>query len=111
MSKGVSNYQIDDLFEDFKKNFMGTYSIDSITRYINFYEIIKRRNAKYPFAIFNTDKENELGIHWWSFFDIQPKNNLFLFELFGLEGFKIFIVDNDQQIVNELLHNFNQLKN
>ena len=111
MSKGVSNYQIDDLFEDFKKNFMGTYSIDSITRYINFYEIIKRRNAKYPFAIFNTDKENELGIHWWSFFDIQPKNNLFLFELIGLEGFKIFIVDNDQQIVNELLYNFNQLKN
>ena len=111
MSKGVSNYQIDDLFEDFKKNFMGTYSIDSITRYINFYEIIKRRNAKYPFAIFNTDKENEPGVHWWSFFDIQPKNNLFLFELIGLEGFKIFIVDNDQQIVNELLYNFNQLKN
>ena len=43
---------------------MGTYSIDSITKYINFYEIIKRRNAKYPFAIFNTDKENEPGVHW-----------------------------------------------
>ena len=44
--------------EDVKKNYMGTYSIDSITRYINFYEIIKK-NAKYPFAIFNTDKHNE----------------------------------------------------
>ena len=42
---------------------MGTYSIDSITKYINFYEIIKRRSAKYPFAIFNTDKENQPGIH------------------------------------------------
>ena len=42
---------------------MGTYSIDSITRYINFCEIIKRRNAKYLFAIFNTDKENEPGVH------------------------------------------------
>ena len=51
MSKGLSNYQIDDFCkeeenEDFKKNYMGTYSIDSITKYINFYEIIKRRNAK-----------------------------------------------------------------
>ena len=52
---------------------MGTYSIDSITKYINFYEIIKRRNAKYPFAIFNTDKKNEPGVHWWSFLDIDPK--------------------------------------
>ena len=74
---------------------MGTYSIDSITKYINFYEIIKRRNANYPFAIFNTDKENGPGVHWRSFFDIQPKNNLFLFDLFGLERIKIFIVDND----------------
>ena len=30
---------------------METYSIDSITKYISFYEIIKKRNAKYPFAI------------------------------------------------------------
>ena len=87
---------------------MGTYSIDSITRYINFYEIIKWRNAKYSFAIFNTDKENEPGVHWWSFFDIQPKNNLFLFDSFGLERFKIFIVDNDQQIINALLYNFKE---
>ena len=84
---------------------MGTYSIDSITRYINFYEIIKRRNTKYPFAIFNTDKENEPGVHWWSFMDIHPINNLFLFDSFGVEGFKLFIVDNDQKIINELLYN------
>ena len=79
---------------------MGTYSIDSITKYINFYEIIKQRNAKYPFAIFNTDKEKEPGVHWWSFIDIQPKNDLFLFHSLGLEGFKLFIVDNDQQVIN-----------
>ena len=89
---------------------MGTYSIDSITKYINFYKIIKRRNAKYPFAIFNTDKHNELGIHWWSFLDIDPKNNLFLFDSFGLEGFKLFIVDNDQGIISKLLYNFQKCK-
>ena len=69
MSKGLSNFQIDDFFKDeengeLKKIYMGTYSVDSITKYINFYEIIKRRNAKYLFAVFNTDKENEIGVHW-----------------------------------------------
>ena len=101
-------YFKDEEIEDFKKHYMGTYSIDSINKYINIYKIIKRRNPKYPFAIFNTDKENEPGVHWWSFFNIQPKNNLFLFDSFGLEGFKIFIVDNDQQIINELLYNFKE---
>ena len=82
---------------------MGTYSIDSITKYINFYKIIKGRTGKYPF---NTDKENESGVHWWSFMNIHLKNNLFLFDSFGIEGFKLFIVDNDQDIINELLYDF-----
>ena len=43
---------------------MGAYSIDSTTKYINFHEIIKRRNGKHLFAIFNTEKENEPGVHW-----------------------------------------------
>ena len=95
MSKGLSNFEIEDFLkqdnnEEFKKNYMGTYSIDSITKYINFYEIIKQRNSKYPFALFNTSKENETGKHWWSFLDIQPQNNLFLFDLLGLDGFKFF---------------------
>ena len=38
--------------------------------------------------------------------DIHPKNNLFLFDSFGAEGFKRFIVDNDQKSINELLYNF-----
>ena len=92
--------------EDLKNNCMGTYSKGPITKYINFYEIIKQRNAKYPFAIFNTDKENEPGVHWWRFMDIHPKSNLFLFDSFCLEGFKLFIVDKNQQIINQLLYNF-----
>ena len=107
MNKGLSNFQIDEQNdeqnEDLKNNYMGTYSMNSITKYINVYEIIKRRNDKYPFAIFDTDKENEPGVHWWSFMGIHPKNNLFLFDSFGIEGFKLFIVDNDQDIINELL--------
>ena len=111
MSKGISNFQIDYFFkeednEEFKKNYMGTYSINSISKYINFYKIIKQRNSKYPFAIFNTSKENEPGKHWWSFLDIQPKNNLFLFDSLGIDGFKLFVVNNNETIINDLLYNF-----
>ena len=35
--------------------------------------------------------------------DIHPKNNLFLFNSFGVEGFKHFIVNTDQKNINELL--------
>ena len=42
MSKGLSNFQIDHFFKDeeneeLKNNYMETYSIHSITKYINFY--------------------------------------------------------------------------
>ena len=57
MSKCISNLEIDILFEneenqDLENNYMGVYSIDSITRYINFYEIIKKRKLKIPFCNF-----------------------------------------------------------
>ena len=42
---------------------METDSIDSITRNANFYEIMRKTNGKYPFEIFNTENENEPGIH------------------------------------------------
>ena len=75
---GITNIDIEKFFEnetndDLKKNFMGVYSSDSITKYINFYEIINEKRAKYPFAIFNTDRENKPGMCWWSFLDIFPK--------------------------------------
>lgn len=42
---GIANLEIDKSFEkeeneDIKKNYMAVYSIDSITKYINFYDII-----------------------------------------------------------------------
>ena len=48
---GVTNIEIEKFFddetnEDLKRNFMGVYSSDSITKYINFYDIIKEKRAK-----------------------------------------------------------------
>ena len=46
MSKGISNFQIGKFFkeenEELQKNYMGTFSIDSVTKYIDFYSIIKK---------------------------------------------------------------------
>ena len=42
--------------------------------------------------------------------DIHPKISLFSFDSFGLKGFKLFVVDNDQQIINDLLFNFKKCK-
>ena len=43
--------------------------------------------------------------------DIRPKKkNLMLYDNFGLDGFKIFIVDNDERIFDVLLFNFKKCK-
>ena len=75
---GITNIEIEKYFDDemnegLKRNFMGVYWADSITKYVNFYDIIKEKGAKYPFTIFNTDRENKPGTHWWSFLDIHQK--------------------------------------
>ena len=88
---------------------MGVYSSNSITKYIKFYNIIKEKRAKYPFAIFNTNRENKPGTHWWRFLDIHPKKGLQLFDSFGFVGFKQFIVDNDKNIIDKMLFNLENL--
>ena len=68
---------------------MGVYSSDSITKHINFYDIIKEKRAKYPFRIFNTNRENKPGTYWWSFLDIHPKKiycYLIVLDLLGLNS-------------------------
>ena len=84
---------------------MGVYSADSITKYVNFYDIIKEKRAKYPFTVFNTNRENKPGTHCWSFLDIHQKKDLLLFDSFGFTGFKQFIVDNDKNIIDKMLFN------
>ena len=39
-----------------------------------------------------------------------PQKNLLLFDSLGLEGFKFFIVHNDENIIDELLYNFKKCK-
>ena len=116
MGEGISNTQIQKFFQkeendDIKNNFVGVFSMDYVTKFIKFHELIKEhKKSKYPLAIFNTDPHNKAGTHWWSFLDIQPKKNLLLFDSHGIDGFKYFIVDNDEKIIEELLYDFKKCK-
>ena len=40
----------------------------------------------------------------------SPKKYLLLFESLGLEVFKFFIIDNDENIIDELLYDFKKCK-
>ena len=44
------------------------------------------------------------------FLGIQPKNNLFLFDSLGLDGFKVFVLNNQESIINDVLYNFERCK-
>ena len=87
---------------------MGVHSSNSITRFINYFRIIKEKDRQYHFAIFNTGSANKPRAHWWSLLNIYPKTELLLFDSEGFEGLKFFIKDDDITIINKLLFNLNK---
>ena len=57
----------------------------------------------------NTDRSNKNGTHWWSFLDLHPRKEFFLFESFGFEGFKEFIVEDERKTLNKILFGIEKL--
>ena len=53
--------------------------------------------------IANMDDSSKEGMHWWSILDLEPKNDIFFFDSFVLDGLKHFIVQEDHKIVEKLL--------
>ena len=58
--------------------------------------------GKYPFVIANTDSSEKGGTHWWSILDYKPKTDIFCFGSFGLDGFKNFIIQDDQEVIEKI---------
>ena len=108
---GISNEAIDDFVEkigdnDLRNNFIGVFPSNLTNKFISHHSIIKNKaKVKYPFIIMNTDRSDRGGTHWWSFLDLHPKKDIFLFDSFGFTGLKKFIIDNDEKLLNKVLFN------
>ena len=101
----IEKYFMNNLSDNLKKNFKRVVSSDSLTKFIQFKKILADRKSCYPFIIMNTTRKNHKGVHWWSILNLDPKKHLFLFDSEGFEGFKVFILDNDKEIIDKLLYN------
>ena len=104
---GISNETIVKFFEnetddDLTNNFVGVFPSNYVTKFISFHEMMIEKN-RYPFIIMNTDRSDKNGTHWWSFLDLHERKEIFLFDSFGFEGFKEFVIDNDRNILNKIL--------
>ena len=71
--------------------------------------MIEEKKGKYPFIIANTDANNKKGTHWWSILNIEPRNELFFFYSFGLDGLKHFIIQDDRKIIDKILIGIEQM--
>ena len=111
---GISNFQIENAIkkigdEDLLHNFVGVFPSNYMNRFINHSAMIEEKKGKYPFIIANTDANNKKGTHWWSILNIEPKNELFFFDSFGLDGLKHFIIQDDRKIIDKILIGIEQM--
>ena len=51
----------------------------------------------------NTDCGDKKGTTWWSFRNLHPKKQIFLFDSFGFDGFKEFLLQDDKKTLNKIL--------
>ena len=65
--------------------------------------------GKHPFIIANTNASDKPGVHWWSIIDIVPRNYIFFFDSFNLDGLKHFIIQDDKPIVYKILLGVEQM--
>ena len=50
----------------------------------------------------NTDRSNKKDTHWWSFLDLYPEKENFLFDSFGFEVFKEFLLQDNSKTLNRI---------
>ena len=94
---GISNFQIENTIkkigdEDLLDNFVGVFPSNYMNRFINHSAMIKEKKGKYPFIIANADADSKKSMHWGSILYTEPRNELFFFNSFGLDGLKHFII-------------------
>ena len=112
---GILNHTIVDFIEketsdDIKKTFVCVFPFNYVTRFITFHSMMTQTGAHYPFTIMNTDRSDKKGTQWWSFLDLHPKKEIFLFDSFGFEGFKESLLQDDRKTLNKLPFGFKEFE-
>ena len=110
---GISNFQIEDTIkkigdENLLENFVGVFSSNYMNKFMNHATMIENKKGKYP-IIANPDSSDKYGVHWWSILDIEPRNDIFFFYSFGLDGLKHFVIQDDKKIVDKILIGIEQM--
>ena len=110
---GISNFQIEEAFkkigdEDLLDNFVGVFPSNYMSKFINHAAMISDK-GKFPFIIANADSSEIPGVHWWSILDIEPRNDIFFFYSFGLDGLKHFIIQDGKKIIDKNLLTIEQM--
>ena len=80
------------------------FSFQLCKSFISFHDMICKSGTKYPFVIMNTDGTNKKGTHRWSFLNLYPKKEIFMFDSFGFKVFKEFVIEDDQKIINKIFY-------
>ena len=87
--------------DDIYDNFVGVFSSNHMNKFIDHTAMISEKKGKYPFVIANTDSSEKEGTHWWSILDTEPKQDIFFFDSFGLDGSKHFIIQDDRNVIEK----------
>ena len=110
---GISNFTIEkfinEINDDLKVNFIGVFPSDKILKFLKITEMVKKKKARYPFMIMNTDRSGQEGTHWWSFLEIASKEKIFLFDSYGFVGLKEFIIDNDRKTLDSFFYGLEKM--
>ena len=104
---GISNFQIEKAFEkiddeDLLDNFIKVFPSNYMNKFIN-HAAMTEDSGKFPFIIANADADDKPGVHWWSISDIEPRTDVFIFDSYGLDGLKHFIIQDDKPVVDKIL--------
>ena len=100
MAKGISNFQIENVLknmndDDTDDNFVGVFPSNHMNKFIDHAAMISEKKGTYLFVIANTDNSEKGGMHWWNILNIEPKQDIFVFDSFGLDLLKHFIIQDD----------------
>ena len=109
MEGGISSKKIvlffaESVNNDVKKYLIGVFPSNFANHFISFHDMISESGAKYPFVIMNPDRSDKKGTHWWIFLNLHPKKEIFMVISLGFQGFKEFVIQDDQKIINNIFY-------